>query len=195
MCNFVVVATTKLQINNNNDNNNKKIELLIIAQKMYVDGAFCSCCYVQCVILLLLQQQNYRLTTTMKQQQKDWVIDNCTEDVCRLSFLFLLLCLMCNFVVATTKLQIENNNNNNNKNNKNNKITLHKCPDQFWTTNIYWITVLILLHCNVWLAFPIVEQQMTKIWTHNTLELSTILGHQMPLLGGTLDQMSAWPKG
>ena len=34
-------------------------------------------------------------------------------------------------------------------------------------THIYWITVLILLHCNILL----------------TLEVHTILGHQMPLLG------------
>ena len=36
MCNFVVVAKTKLHSNNKNnnkDNNNKKIELLIIGQK------------------------------------------------------------------------------------------------------------------------------------------------------------------
>ena len=59
-----------------------------------------------------------------------------------------------------------------------------------------------LLHCNVWLTSPIVEKQMTKIWTHNKLELSTILGHQMSLLGVHLTEcqpdaknnpMSWWP--
>ena len=44
MCNFVVVATTKLHSYNKNNNrnnyynnNNKKIELFIIEQKMNVD--------------------------------------------------------------------------------------------------------------------------------------------------------------
>ena len=63
MCNFVVVAATKLYSKNNN--NNKKIKLLIIEQKMYVDWSFCSCCFCfSCVILMLLQQQNYTVTTT-----------------------------------------------------------------------------------------------------------------------------------
>ena len=41
MCNFVVVATTKLHSynknNNRNNTNNKKIELFITEQKMYAD--------------------------------------------------------------------------------------------------------------------------------------------------------------
>ena len=39
MCNFVVIATTKLHSTNykNNNNYNKKIALLIIEQNMYVD--------------------------------------------------------------------------------------------------------------------------------------------------------------
>ena len=49
---------------------------------------------------------------------------------------------------------------------------------------------------------PIVELQMTTIWTHYTLHLSTSLSHQMPVWGGHLtkcqsdpkdDQMSRWP--
>ena len=85
---------------------------------------------------------------------------------------------MCNFaVVATTKWH--SNNNNNNK-----KINLHTCPGQFYRTHIYRLTVLILLHCNVWHTSPIVEQQMTTIWTHYTLlQLSTDLGHQMTVWG------------
>ena len=94
--------------------------------------------------------------------------DHWTVNVCRLIFLFLLLFFMCQFVVvAVTKLDSKNNNNN--KHNSNNKkITLHSSTDQFNSrTHIYWITVLILLHCNVLL----------------TLEVHTILGNQMPLQG------------
>ena len=138
MQNFVV-ATTKLHSNNKNNKNNKnnwQIQLLIFEQKIYVDWSFCLwCCSVSCVILLL-QQQHY----TVKQQQeedkqqlkKDCIIDNWTENVCRLIFLFLLLFfLMCNFLVVAETIWYSNNNSNKNNNKHNKKITLHKCPDQF----------------------------------------------------------------
>ena len=43
--------------------------------------------------------------------KKDCIIDNWIENVYRLIFLFLLFFLMCNFVLATTKLHSNNNNN------------------------------------------------------------------------------------
>ena len=105
-------------------------------------------------------------------------------------YVYLSFCSCCCFsCVMLFLLQQQNytvNNNNNKHNDKNiKKMILQKCPNQFAITCIDWITVLILLHYNVWLTFPTVEQQVTKILTHNTLELSSALGHQMPLLGGT----------
>ena len=116
MCNFVVVATTKQQ--------QQKDWVIGNWTEMYVYWSFCSCCGFSCVILLLLQHQNYTVTskTTIrtKQQPKNSVIDNWTENVCTLIFLFLLLFFSkCNFVVVeTTKLLSNNNKNNNNYKNK-----------------------------------------------------------------------------
>ena len=119
-----------------------------------------------------------------------WVIENWTWNVYRLIFVLLLLLCICNFVVVVivvinlivpTQLQVNNNNNKitHKQQQQQQKINLHIFPFQFSTTHIHWITLCILLHCNIWLTSLTVEHQMSRknIWTHNTLQLSTSLGH------------------
>ena len=118
----------------------------------------------------------------------DWSFCCC----CCFCWLLLLICgcaSKCPKLTTTTKLHINNNKK---------KINLHTFPFQFSITHINSFPCIAMYDC----TSPIVEQQMTTIWTHYTLQLSTSLHHQMPVWGGHLtkcqsdpkdDQMSSWP--
>ena len=146
MCNFVVVATTKLHSNSNiNYNNREKTINLHKCPAQFEITNKGNVCRLIFLFLLLFCMCNFVVVATTKLQSNNYNNRNKTinlhkcpaqfeitniGNVCRLIFLFLLLFFMCNFVVvATTKLH---SNNNSNK-----KINLHRCPGQFERTHIY----------------------------------------------------------
>ena len=203
-CNFVVVATTQLHSNNKTTRirttTTKRLSYCLLNRnvcRLIFLSMLCFMCNFVVVATTKLQSNNNN-----NKYKKDCMSDHWTVNVCRLIFLFLLLFFMCHFiVVAVTKLD---SNNNNKYNNNNKKITLHSSTDQFnLRTHIYWIRVLILLHCNVLLTLVVyiilghqiplqgvcltVHCLLNCIPQHVKMTLcSTAPGHQMPLLGGNL---------
>ena len=194
MCNFVVVATTKLHSNNKNNKKNNKYKNYCISDH-WTENV---CRLIFLFLLLLFFLCNFvaavtKLHSNENNNNKEITLHSCTD---QLKNWYIL-----NNSTHSPALQcITYHSNSCSANDKNLNSwyigsPYHSWPPDASTREVHlteaqpdpkdnqksrWSDVVLLLatRCLYW-----------------TLEVCTILGHQMSLLGGTSDWSSAWPKG